>query len=294
MAAKFTDGMKHPGTKTVSSHDPKEAGSRNEAGLSRRNTMTGMPGHVPSGQSKSRGGAEGGKAGMTVNGPKDLKPGSGRGNGKRMESPGKRATGTMAGKMESLKGRAKTSSERPRKGSTMYSLTLLALPVMLFVAFSLFAPSHAVAAAVVGSAPAFGAIAAAKVPLLAMTIQAWIPGEPSQQKTAQQGFLTKQAVSTTVSLVGATLAPTDFVVITTMGAAGAIKLLGGNDTGNGPCLPGDTMIIANHSGQNVTIYPNNSLGTVKNGAAGAGTLIATGLTAQLVYFGSDNWAMSAS
>jgi hypothetical protein len=133
-----------------------------------------------------------------------------------------------------------------------------------------------------------------------MTIQAWLPGEAVQQKVAQQGFITKLAPSTTVSLVGATLAPTDVLICTTIGAAGAVRVLGGSDTTNsagnpnGPCLPGDTMVIANHTGQNLTIYPNNSLGTVKNGAAGAGTLIATGLTANLFYFGSDNWAMSAS
>jgi hypothetical protein len=127
-----------------------------------------------------------------------------------------------------------------------------------------------------------------------MTIQAWIPGEPAQQKTAQQGFLTKTTVSTTVSLVGATLMPTDFVQISTMGAAGAIKMLGGNDTAAGPCLPGDTVIIANHSGQNVTIYPNNALGSVKNLSAGSGYLIATGLTAQGIYLGGDNWALAAS
>jgi|SRR5579862_5111824 len=132
-----------------------------------------------------------------------------------------------------------------------------------------------------------------------MTIQAWLPGEAPQQKTAQQGFLTKLAPSTTVSLAGSTLCPTDFIICTTIGAAGAVRVLGGSDVSvngipNGPCLPGDTMVIANHTGQNVTIYPNNTLGTVKNGAAGAGTLIATGLTAYLIYFGGDNWAMSAS
>jgi len=132
-----------------------------------------------------------------------------------------------------------------------------------------------------------------------MTIQAWIPGEPAQQKTAQQGFLSTITASTTVSLVGATLIPTDLVVCGTLGAAGAVKMLGGSDTttgGNpsGPCIPGDTVTIANHSGQNITIFPNNAAGKVKNGSAGAGTLIANGLTAYLVYLGSDAWAMNAS
>lgn len=127
-----------------------------------------------------------------------------------------------------------------------------------------------------------------------MTIQAWLIGTPEYLRTAQQGILTKLAVSTTVSLAGATLAPSDFIVITAMGAAGAIKVLGGQDTGNGPCISGDTMVIANHSGQNVTIFPNNVLGSVKNLAAGNGQLIATGLTAFLNYFGGDNWSLNAS
>jgi hypothetical protein len=133
-----------------------------------------------------------------------------------------------------------------------------------------------------------------------MTIQVWLPGVPPQQRTAEAGFLTKVAPSTTVSLAGATLCATDFMVLTTIGAAGAVKVLGGADTTNaagnpnGPCIIGDTMTIANHTGQNVTIYPNNASGTIKNGAAGAGTLIATGLTAFLTYFGSDNWTMNAS
>lgn len=132
-----------------------------------------------------------------------------------------------------------------------------------------------------------------------MTIQAWLTGEPVYQRQAQAGFLTKVAPSLTVSLAGATLCATDFMVLTTIGAAGAVKVLGGADTTtagnpNGPCTIGDSMIIANHTGQNVTIYPNNSLGTLKNNSAGTGVLIATGLTAYLTYFGSDNWAMNAS
>jgi hypothetical protein len=131
-----------------------------------------------------------------------------------------------------------------------------------------------------------------------MTIQAWLPGEAPQQKTAQQGFITKVAPSTTVSLVGATLAATDILICTTIGAAGAVRVLGGADTTNasgnpnGPCLPGDTMVIANHTGQNLTIFPNNTAGTVRNLSAGSGQLIGAGLVASLFYFGSDNWAMS--
>lgn len=101
-------------------------------------------------------------------------------------------------------------------------------------------------------------------------------------------------MSTTVSLNGATLLPTDFLYITTMSGAGAVKMLGGSDTGNGPCIAADTVTIVNHSGQNITVYPNNSLGTVKNGAAGAGTVMSTGQTAYLVYLGGDNWGMQAS
>lgn len=127
-----------------------------------------------------------------------------------------------------------------------------------------------------------------------MPIQNWLPGVSVQQRAAEQGFLTKLAPSTTVSLVGATLIPTDFIICTTIGAAGAVKLLGGADTNAGPCTPGDSIIIANHTGQNLTIYPNNSLGTVKNQSAGVGFLIATGLTAYLTYFGADAWTLNAS
>lgn len=127
-----------------------------------------------------------------------------------------------------------------------------------------------------------------------MTIQAWLIGEPAYQRTAQQGLFNKITASTTVSLVGATLIPSDLILLGTLGAAGAVKVLGGQDTGNGPCIIGDTLIIANHSGQNVTIFPNNSSGTVKNQSAGTGFLIATGLTAFLNYFGSDNWSLNAS
>jgi hypothetical protein len=133
-----------------------------------------------------------------------------------------------------------------------------------------------------------------------MTIQAWLPGEAVQQRTAQQGFLTKVAPSTTVSLVGATLCATDFMVLTTIGAAGAVRLLGGSDTTNaagnpnGPCTIGDTMTIANHTGQTVTVYPNNTLGTVKNGSAGSGANLTAGQVGYLIYFGGDNWAMSAA
>jgi len=133
-----------------------------------------------------------------------------------------------------------------------------------------------------------------------MTIQAWLPGVSPQQRAAEQGFITKVAPSTTVSLAGATLAATDVLICTTIGAAGAVRLLGGGDTTNasgnpnGPCIAGDTMLIANHTGQNLTIFPNNTLGTVRNLSAGTGQLIGAGLVAYLFYFGSDNWAMSFS
>jgi hypothetical protein len=137
-----------------------------------------------------------------------------------------------------------------------------------------------------------------------MTIQTWLVGEAEFQRTAQAGFLTKLGqgqISNTVSLAAATLAPTDNIVVTTNSGACAIKLLGGaditaagNSNPNGPALPSDTMVIANHSGQTLTIYPNNSLGSVKNQAAGTGLAIATGLTAYCFYFGSDNWAVNAS
>lgn len=127
-----------------------------------------------------------------------------------------------------------------------------------------------------------------------MTIQAWLAGEPVQLRSAEQGIYSKITPSTTVSLVGATLIPSDLILCGTLGAAGAVKVLGGTDTGNGPCTLGDTLVIANHTGQNLTIYPNNSLGTVKNQSAGTGFLIATGLVAYLTYFGSDNWSLNAS
>lgn len=127
-----------------------------------------------------------------------------------------------------------------------------------------------------------------------MTIQAWLLGDPPFLRQAEQGLFTKLTPSTTVSLAGATLIPTDLILLTGLAAAGAVKVLGGQDTGNGPCIIGDTLVIANHTGQNVTIFPNNALGTVKNQSAGTGFLIATGLTAFLNYFGSDNWSLNAS
>ncbi len=132
-----------------------------------------------------------------------------------------------------------------------------------------------------------------------MTIKAWVmtAGASAQMATAQEGVAANMgqgAISNTVSLVAATLVPTDLIQVTTNTGACALKVLGGQDTGNGPCTIGDTMVIANHSGQNLTIYPNNASGKVKNQAAGTGYLIATGLTAFLIYFGGDSWALNAS
>jgi hypothetical protein len=132
-----------------------------------------------------------------------------------------------------------------------------------------------------------------------MTIKAWVmsAGSSVQLATASEGIYTalgQGQISNTVSLAGATLAPTDLIQVQTNTGACAIKVLGGQDTGFGPCTIGDDMTIANHSGQNLTIYPNNASGKVKNQGAGVGYLIATGLTAFLVYLGSDNWALNAS
>ncbi len=286
MAAKFTKGDSTATTRKLGAAAPPRSS------VGRGNTMKGMPGHVPTGLSSGSGRMKGGspiRSGGSIK--SGLSPGGreiGSRGGSGAKSMGRGAAGTT-GKMESLKGRVKTRSESPRKGSTMYALALLALPAILFAAFSLVAPDHAHAAALLGALPA-----PAKLPLLAMTIQAWIPGDPEQKKTAQVGFFQSEVVSTTVSLAGATLIPTDLLLIPTMGGAGAVKMLGGQDTSNGPCIVGDTVTIMNHSGQNVTVYPNNALGKVKNGAAGAGTVLTTGQTGYLVYIGSDNWAMQAS
>jgi hypothetical protein len=130
-----------------------------------------------------------------------------------------------------------------------------------------------------------------------MTIQAWLEGTPVQLRQAQQGIPTTYAsgVSTTVSQVAATQLQTDFNILIQTGAAQAVKVLGGDDTSAtpGPCHIADTMSVVNHTGQNVTIYPQTG-GTIKNGAVNAGFLIATGLTAILTYLGSGNWAANAS
>jgi hypothetical protein len=128
-----------------------------------------------------------------------------------------------------------------------------------------------------------------------MTIQAWLTGTPIELRQAQQGIPSSVAPSTTVSQIAATQLQTDLVLCTTIGAAGAVKVLGGADTPStpGPCVIGDTMQIANHTGQNVTIYPQ-STGTIKNQGANAGYLIATGLVAFLTYLGSGAWSLNAS
>lgn len=130
-----------------------------------------------------------------------------------------------------------------------------------------------------------------------MTIQAWLEGTPVQLRQAQQGIPTtlSSGVSTTISQAAATQLQTDLVTLTQTGAAQAVKVLGGADTAAtpGPCTVGDTMQIANHTGQNVTIYPQTG-GTIKNGATNAGLLIATGLVALLTYLGSGNWSCNAS
>ena len=128
-----------------------------------------------------------------------------------------------------------------------------------------------------------------------MPIQAWNVGVAEYTRQAQQGIYSTLAPSQTVSQTAATQLTTDFVVLTTTAGAGAVKVLGGADTAStpGPCLVGDSMIIANHTGQNVTIYPQSG-GTIKNASANTGFLIATGLTAYLTYFGSGNWAANAS
>lgn len=128
-----------------------------------------------------------------------------------------------------------------------------------------------------------------------MTIQAWLEGTPVQLRQAQQGIPSTVVASTTVSQVGATQLATDLVTLTALGAAGAVKVLAGADVAAtpGPCTIGDTMTIINHTGQNVTIFPQSG-GTIKNGAQNAGFLIATGLVAILTYLGSNNWSCNAS
>jgi hypothetical protein len=77
------------------------------------NTMTGMPKAIGTGASGSRAGlAKGGGAGPHREGPIGRRGSSG-------PFP-KTAKGTIAGKMESLKGRVKTKSEGSRRRSTMY------------------------------------------------------------------------------------------------------------------------------------------------------------------------------
>jgi hypothetical protein len=126
MAAKFTAGDSIRQTNLITAKDPPRNAVRGEG----RGKSGGMPGSIKTGLGAHEGGAQGGKhmpmpkanSGLSA---KTRQIGSRGGSGAReLNHPGKKATGTMmsGGKMESLKGRAKTSSERSgvRKSSMMY------------------------------------------------------------------------------------------------------------------------------------------------------------------------------
>lgn len=115
MAAKFTkgDSIKTTHTLTPAKRVAAEPAARNHQGMRTDNTMTGMPKAISTGASGSRAGmASGSGAGPHREGPIGRRGSSG-------PFP-KTAKGTIAGKMESLKGRAKTKSEGSRRRSTMY------------------------------------------------------------------------------------------------------------------------------------------------------------------------------
>lgn len=125
MAIKFTKGTgASVGTKTVQKGKVSEPRAESEK-LKAGNTMSGAPGYVNTGANGSHGNARGGKpmpmpkanSGLSA---KTREIGTKGGSAKRLNSPGKKGAGTMhTGKMESLKGRTKTSWERPGRGKSL-------------------------------------------------------------------------------------------------------------------------------------------------------------------------------
>lgn len=102
-AACFAEGMSVEATRKISGNNPTH---------NTRNTMKGMPGHINTGANASTGGAKGGSgAGPKREGPIGKKGSSGPFPMTAKGTMSKNALG-HPGRMESLRGRAKTSYEK--------------------------------------------------------------------------------------------------------------------------------------------------------------------------------------
>lgn len=130
MSVKFTAGDSISTTNHTRPPNKVAEPSTSSMKLRGGNTMSGMPGKIgtsmtTSGRSLAKSG--GGAMTSAVGGPKSI--GQKGGSAKRLNSPGKKAAGTMmtgsltkggAGKMESMKGRTATKAEGRKSKSMMY------------------------------------------------------------------------------------------------------------------------------------------------------------------------------
>lgn len=129
-----------------------------------------------------------------------------------------------------------------------------------------------------------------------MTVQQWMVGLPVATRAAVSGVVNPQTnfaltaagiQSNSVTLVS------DFTVCKTQAAGGALLPSGTDGAVAGPCQLGDEIIVANHTGNTVNIYPQSN-GTIGGAAANTVYQVSNGKIGFFLYLGSGNWTGSSA
>jgi len=104
------------------------------------------------------------------------------------------------------------------------------------------------------------------------------------------GMLQNNLTALGSSQATALLAPSDFMVFTTVAASTGVILPAAL---NGAANPGDYYTVVNHGANSLSVYPPVG-GKISTGAANAAFAVASGKTAFLVCIDGTNWAASVS
>jgi hypothetical protein len=116
-------------------------------------------------------------------------------------------------------------------------------------------------------------------------------GCPAQQSQASVGIVSNGLTATGSSLATALMAPSDFMVFSTVPASTGVALPA---DATRAISPADSYIAVNHGANSLSVYPGTASGKIANGSAGAAFSVAATKTATFLYLGSDNWAASVS
>lgn len=129
-----------------------------------------------------------------------------------------------------------------------------------------------------------------------MTIQQWMVGLPVTTRAAVSGAVNPQtnfALTAAGTQSNSVTLASDFTICKTQVAGGCLLPSGVDGAVAGPCQIGDEVVVVNHTGNTVNVYPQSN-GTISTGGSNAVYQVTSGKIGFFLYLGSNAWTGSAA